>query len=202
MEIDDNKTAELALAMLSLTAYSDKPFTRAWKGIDWDVAKGLHSRGWILDPVGRSKSVIFTELGLEMAELFRSKHLALENDSTERLKELETAMWQHEMRYNEQWFREHLHPDFEEIGQSGRVYRFNDMFPIEPHTINCILPLPNLRVSYPSSGMAIINYESHVQDKVQTLSAHRTSLWVTDGNTWLLRHHQGTPFRVEPDDNV
>lgn len=199
MDIDDQKTAEIALALLSLTAYPDKPLTRAWKGIDWEVANDLHKRGWILDPVGKSKSVVFTELGLEEAARFRAKHLATNSTNSKLLIELETAMWQEQTRYNEQWFREHLHPDFVEIGRSGKVYRYRDMFPIVSHPINCTLPLPNLQVFFPSSGMALISYDSHILDKGQTLSAHRTSMWVTDGNTWLLRHHQGTPFSVKPE---
>ena len=49
---------------------------RAWKGFDWDAMNRLHEQGYIFDPRGKAKSVVFTEDGLERAkrlleELFR-----------------------------------------------------------------------------------------------------------------------------------
>ena len=41
---------------------------RAWKGHDWDALGRLHQKGLIGDPVGKSKSVIFTEEGRRKAE--------------------------------------------------------------------------------------------------------------------------------------
>ncbi len=51
---------------------------RAWKGFAWDAMDRLHQEGYITDPRGKAKSVVFTEEGLERAqrlleELF-SKH--------------------------------------------------------------------------------------------------------------------------------
>ena len=34
------------------------------EGFDWDVLNRLHERGFIKDPVNKTKSVIFTEEGL------------------------------------------------------------------------------------------------------------------------------------------
>lgn len=45
---------------------------RAWKGFDWDAMDWLHGKGMISDPVGKAKSVVFTEDGRREAErLFR-----------------------------------------------------------------------------------------------------------------------------------
>jgi hypothetical protein len=41
-----------------------------WKGFDWDSLGRLHEKGMIGDPVGKQKSVVFTDEGLE-----RSKQL-------------------------------------------------------------------------------------------------------------------------------
>jgi len=40
---------------------------RAWKGFDWDAMGRLHEKGFITDPVGKAKSVAFTEEGLQEA---------------------------------------------------------------------------------------------------------------------------------------
>jgi hypothetical protein len=41
---------------------------RAWKGFDWDAMDRLHDKGYISDPKGKAKSVVFTEEGLARAE--------------------------------------------------------------------------------------------------------------------------------------
>lgn len=73
-DIDEDKLAEIALALLSLTAHSDSGVTRAWKGFDWDLLGKLHQLGWIEDPVGRQKSIVFTKRGEELASQFFEKH--------------------------------------------------------------------------------------------------------------------------------
>ena len=65
MDIDEDKVDEAALALLYLTLH-DK--FRAWKQIDFDVMNRLHEKGYILDPVGKKKSVAFTDEGLELSE--------------------------------------------------------------------------------------------------------------------------------------
>ena len=41
---------------------------RVWKGFDWDALARLHAKGYISDPVGKAKSVVFTEEGLAESE--------------------------------------------------------------------------------------------------------------------------------------
>jgi hypothetical protein len=40
---------------------------RAWKGFDWDAMNRLHDKGYISDPRGKPKSVVFTEEGQKRA---------------------------------------------------------------------------------------------------------------------------------------
>lgn len=72
--LDKDKLAEVALALLSLTSHTESGLTRAWKGMDWDVLSILYEKGWICDPVGKQKSVVFTEKGKELAAQFLDKH--------------------------------------------------------------------------------------------------------------------------------
>jgi hypothetical protein len=69
MDIDTDKVDNTVLALLSLTLH-DK--IRAWKGHDWSVLDRLYHKGMIYDPVGKAKSVVLTDEGLEKsAQLFR-----------------------------------------------------------------------------------------------------------------------------------
>lgn len=65
MNIDNDKIDDAALALMYLTLHDH---FRAWKQIDWDVTNRLHEKGLICDPVGKTKSVVFTEEGLKKSE--------------------------------------------------------------------------------------------------------------------------------------
>lgn len=67
MNLDKNKIAESAMAILALTMFKDRDLHRAWKGIDWDVLHDLCERGSIHDPKGTAKSIVFTDAGRAMA---------------------------------------------------------------------------------------------------------------------------------------
>jgi hypothetical protein len=74
MPLNTDKIDDTALALLYLTLHDH---CRAWKGMDWDVLGRLHDKGMIDNPVGKVKSVVFTQEGLERAkalfeEMFKS----------------------------------------------------------------------------------------------------------------------------------
>lgn len=69
MDIDTKKVDVAVLAVLYLTLHDGD---RAWKGVDWDALDRLHKKGLIQDPVGKRKSIVFTDDGLREAE--RSFH--------------------------------------------------------------------------------------------------------------------------------
>jgi hypothetical protein len=69
MEWDNDRIDDTALALLLLGRHDGD---RAWKSFDWTVMERLHAKGFISDPVGKAKSVVFTEAGLcRSEELFR-----------------------------------------------------------------------------------------------------------------------------------
>jgi hypothetical protein len=70
MELDTNKVDEAVLALLYLGLHDG---ARAWKGFDWDAMNRLHEQGYITDPRGKAKSVVFTEEGLERAKALLEK---------------------------------------------------------------------------------------------------------------------------------
>jgi hypothetical protein len=56
-------TAKIDDAVLALLFLGLHDGCRAWKGFDWDAMHRLHEKGYITDPVGKAKSVVFTEKG-------------------------------------------------------------------------------------------------------------------------------------------
>jgi hypothetical protein len=65
MGIDTDRIDRVVLALLYLGLHDG---CRAWKGFDWAAMGRLHGKGLISDPVGKAKSVVFTEEGLREAE--------------------------------------------------------------------------------------------------------------------------------------
>lgn len=75
MTLDAEKIDRAVLALLYLGLHEGR---RAWKGFDWDALNRLHEKGFISDPRGKAKSVVFTEEGLREAnrlldELFSTR---------------------------------------------------------------------------------------------------------------------------------
>jgi hypothetical protein len=65
MDIDNDKIDEAVLALLYLGLHDE---FRAWKGFDWDAMDRLYEKGFISNPKGKVKSVVFTEEGLAESE--------------------------------------------------------------------------------------------------------------------------------------
>ncbi|WP_308368209.1 MULTISPECIES: DUF6429 family protein [unclassified Microbulbifer] len=65
MEVDKDKIDETILALLYLTLHNG---CRSWKSFDWDALGRLCEKGFILDPVGKAKSVVLTDEGLRESE--------------------------------------------------------------------------------------------------------------------------------------
>lgn len=62
MSIDTEKIDRAVLGLLYLGLHDE---VRAWKSHDWDALRRLHDKGLIESPVGKAKSIVFTEEGLE-----------------------------------------------------------------------------------------------------------------------------------------
>lgn len=67
-QIDTDLIDETVLALMYLTLHGDKWETRAWKSFDWDSLGRLHARDLILDPVGKAKSIVLTEEGVNRSK--------------------------------------------------------------------------------------------------------------------------------------
>jgi hypothetical protein len=65
MAIDTDRIDDCVLALLLLGRHDGQ---RVWKSFDWAATGRLHEKGLISDPVGRAKSVVLTDEGLDKAE--------------------------------------------------------------------------------------------------------------------------------------
>ena len=69
MKTDTNRIDDAVLALLLLGLHDGD---RAWKGFDWDAMERLAQKGFISEPHGKAKSVVFSEEGLARAREFSS----------------------------------------------------------------------------------------------------------------------------------
>ncbi|MFE4229881.1 RNase H family protein [Arthrobacter sp. NPDC056886] len=82
-----------------------------------------------------------------------------------------------------------LHPDFTEIGSSGRLWTRDAMMMSLEDNPGGPVELELLGADRLGEKTMLLTYRSHTRDG----SALRSSLWVLEGAQWRLRFHQGTP---------
>ena len=82
-----------------------------------------------------------------------------------------------------------LHPDFMEIGSSGRVWTRDAMMMALEEDPGERTDIEILGADRIGAGAVLLTYRSFARSGT-TL---RSSLWVVDGGRWRLRFHQGTP---------
>jgi ribonuclease HI len=82
-----------------------------------------------------------------------------------------------------------LHPDFMEIGSSGRVWTRDAMMMALEEDPGQHTELEILSADRIGTGAVLLTYRSYSRSG----TVLRSSLWVLDGSRWRLRFHQGTP---------
>lgn len=95
-----------------------------------------------------------------------------------------------------QRLRELLHPQFHEVGRSGRPYDLETVV----RFLASQQPPPdvwsgNFAVAALGHDAVLLTYESAHRgpDGGLTQRTHRSSVWLREGGRWQLRYHQGTP---------
>jgi ribonuclease HI len=82
-----------------------------------------------------------------------------------------------------------LHPDFLEIGSSGRVWTRDAMMMALEEDPGERTDIEILGADRIGAGAVLLTYRSYARSG----TVLRASLWVLDGDRWRLRFHQGTP---------
>jgi hypothetical protein len=118
----------------------------------------------------------------------------LSDDDRTTLTRLEEAMWLEESRFDAAFMERTLASDFFEIGRSGRTYTRQQTLAIPRGPIKAKLPLPGLRIRILDEDNAQVTYDSEVLYDGVVEYGRRSSIWSRDGNTWVMRFHQGTPY--------
>ncbi|MGW4232777.1 nuclear transport factor 2 family protein [Streptomyces sp. NPDC004980] len=90
-----------------------------------------------------------------------------------------------------------LHPDFREIGTSGRIW---DRDTIIGALTAADAPRPGPLTAFRMRGERLAADLVHLTFDTESkgLRSHRSSLWRLTGSGWLLYFHQGTPFIDDP----
>ena len=112
------------------------------------------------------------------------------------LQALEVELHHPGVRCTRERLEQLLHPEFHEVGRSGRRY--------DRDTIVAYLAAPQAQppvvsdsfsVSALAPGVALLTYRSaHVQaGNMPRNHTLRSSVWVRTSAGWQLRYHQGTP---------
>jgi len=112
------------------------------------------------------------------------------------LKTLEVSIHQHEVRTSIEKLKELFHPDFIEIGYSGKTYDFNSILENVPKLPSDFIVWSQCYEYYQYAPNVVqVNYLSANLEEDGSLSRHakRTSIWVKYSNNWQMRFHQGTP---------
>jgi ribonuclease HI len=109
--------------------------------------------------------------------------------------ELERSLWDPTTRNDPELVSRLLHPDYLEVGSSGRTWTRHEILePVGPFTAE----LGDFATAELTADVRLVTYVSVVRglsgtDEVVERPVRRTSVWVHQDGRWLLRFHQGTP---------
>lgn len=109
------------------------------------------------------------------------------------LNHLEEGLWLKDTRFDRGWMDRILHPDFDEVGMSGRIYSREEILSTEADDLEIELPLDGYRMDLVDEDVALVRYVSRDRIGGETRIAERSSLWINTNEGWRLRFHQGTP---------
>lgn len=112
-----------------------------------------------------------------------------------RIQALEVELHHPGVRCSRERLEQLLHPQFHEVGRSGRAYDRETIVaylatqPSQPPVVSDAFVLSEL-----GPGVALLSYRSAQEEAGRGLVGHtlRSSVWVKTDAGWQLRHHQGT----------
>jgi hypothetical protein len=112
-----------------------------------------------------------------------------------KLQALEVELHHPDVRRSRERLEQLLHPDFYEVGRSGRTYTRDTV--IDQLTAEQSQPIMEsgaFTLLELAPGVALLTYRSAFADPERGLSYHalRSSLWLKTSNSWQMRYHQGT----------
>jgi hypothetical protein len=121
------------------------------------------------------------------------------------LQALEVELHHPGVRCSRERLQQLLHPEFHEVGRSGRAYDRDTVAaylsgqPLQPVVFS-----DDFSVAELAPGVALLTYRSAEGGPGQGPVRHtlRSSIWVKTEAGWLLRYHQGTPAAQQEGENT
>lgn len=151
-----------------------------------------------LDPARLGSALVYEDLygsGEQFPHVYGPIPLDAVQSAVPFLKHLEEDMWRPDTRFDRVWMDRVLHPDFEELGASGRRHSRMDTIEVSPTPFRASLPLLQYRLDLLADDVALVRYVSRITYQAVEERANRSSVWVETGDGWRLRFHQGTPVQ-------
>jgi uncharacterized protein (DUF952 family) len=148
-----------------------------------------------IDPALLGDAVVYEDLydsGQEFPHIYAPVPTSAVLTTSPYLTHLEEGLWR-ETRADPRWMGRMLHPDFMEVGRSGRTYDRQQAIDSTDYPFEIDLPLRDVEVELIDEDVALVRYVSREHKGGKPSPAHRTSVWVNTNDGWLLRFHQGTP---------
>ncbi len=113
------------------------------------------------------------------------------------LRDMEVELHQHKTRADTKKLQLLIHPEFKEIGYSGKTHDFKSTLKNLPLEKNSGLEIWSQNFCYTefSSTVIQVTYRSAHLDSNGILSryAKRSSVWVNESGNWKIIFHQATP---------
>lgn len=112
------------------------------------------------------------------------------DDVAKHLIGLEQRLLQPSVRSSRDELHGLLHPEFQEVGASGRLWDRATMIDgLVAATSPAVITHTEMTATVLSPGVGMVAYVSETGDR----RAHRTSIWLETDVGWQMVRHQGTP---------
>lgn len=111
------------------------------------------------------------------------------------LQALEVELHHPGVRCSRERLEKLLHPEFQEVGRSGRAYdRETIVSFLAAQESKLVIASDMFSVAPLGPGVALLTYRSaHVEQGVRLVNhTLRSSIWLKASTGWQLRYHQGT----------
>lgn len=110
------------------------------------------------------------------------------------LTHLDEGLWMPERRFDREWMDRILHPEFSEVGASGRAYSRQAIIDTPRVEFEAQLPHKDYTLELVDEDVALARYISLDSYQGVPRYAYRLSIWINTNEGWRLRFHQGTPL--------
>ena len=102
---------------------------------------------------------------------------------------LELALLRPDVRGDRATFGDLLHPDFVEIGASGRRWTRDEIIEFAHTDIERNVQVTDMNAREITRGVVLVTFTTTTGQR----RSLRSSVWVGAGRSWTVIHHQGTP---------